>query len=304
TDGGLDKFREAAISTLGTDQGLSNERVISVVAGKDGTLWIGTFEGLNRFKDGEVHEIVGPGMPEHGVHAMHEDDRGRLWIATGRGFGYLERNRFVSVGPPQHLTNTYAIAEDSHAIIWAANLEHGLVRMESGGAFRQVPLSAMGRDGDVLTTLVADRANGGVWLGFERGGIAYWNGDHIERAYRQADGLGRGRVSAFLPEPDGTLWVATEGGLTRLHHRRVATIASKNGLPCDVIHSAVEDDAHAFWMDMPCGLVRVARAEIMAAAGAIEAGQRASDVIHPIIFDSSDGVELTADRGFYGPHVA
>src|SRR4029450_8502538 len=54
TDGGLDRFRESAVSTLGADQGLPNDRVISVRAGRDGSVWIGTFEGLNKWKDGQL----------------------------------------------------------------------------------------------------------------------------------------------------------------------------------------------------------------------------------------------------------
>src|SRR5262249_47587101 len=89
TDGGLDRFRESAVAALSTGEGLSNDRVISLVAGRDGSVFIGTYEGLNNWKDGVVRQIAGPGMPPHGIQSMYEDDAGRLWIASSRGFGYL-----------------------------------------------------------------------------------------------------------------------------------------------------------------------------------------------------------------------
>src|SRR5262249_33999672 len=85
-DRGLERFRELPVSAMSTREGLSNDRIISVLAGSDGGVWIGTFEGLNQWKDGVVSQITGPGLPEHGVQYLHEDHRGRLWIATGTGF--------------------------------------------------------------------------------------------------------------------------------------------------------------------------------------------------------------------------
>src|ERR1700756_650015 len=35
---------------------------------------------------------------------------------------------------------------------------------------------------------------------------------------------------------DGTLWAATEVGLSRLKNGRITTFSSKNGLPCDAVH--------------------------------------------------------------------
>ena len=40
---------------------------------------------------------------------------------------------------------------------------------------------------------------------------------------------------------------------------RVTTLTSKNGLPCDAVHSMAEDNDHFLWLNMACGLVRVAR---------------------------------------------
>ena len=40
---------------------------------------------------------------------------------------------------------------------------------------------------------------------------------------------------------------------------RVATLTSKNGLPCDTVHWVMEDDDHSVWLYTACGLVRIAR---------------------------------------------
>jgi ligand-binding sensor domain-containing protein len=54
TSGGLDRFRDFAISTISVKQGLSSATVSSVLAAKDGSVWLGTSDGLNRFIDGQI----------------------------------------------------------------------------------------------------------------------------------------------------------------------------------------------------------------------------------------------------------
>ena len=91
---------------------------------------------------------------------------------------------------------------------------------------------------------------------------------------------------------DGALWVTTESGLSRVKNRRVTTLSSKNGLPCDGVHGVIEDDAHALWVYTTCGLVRIARAELDAWAAEADAtpDKAAKRRIQFTLFDSSDGV--------------
>src|SRR5205823_4753837 len=106
-------------------------------------------------------------------------------------------------------------------------------------------------------------------------------------------------VNGLQFDRDGTLWAATQGGLSRLQHGRVATLNQKAGLPCDAVHWVIEDDARSFWLLTSCGLVRLARTELDAWA---------ADPNHPVkdtVFDGSDGVR-SRDRagGVNAPHVA
>ena len=80
----------------------------------------------------------------------------------------------------------------------------------------------------------------------------------------------RGPRQRLSVRSGGTLWVSTEGGLSRLKNNRVATLTSKNGLPCDTVHWAIEDNDHSFWLYTACGLVRIARSELDAWAAAVD----------------------------------
>jgi signal transduction histidine kinase len=78
---------------------------------------------------------------------------------------------------------------------------------------------------------------------------------------------------------------------------RVATLNSKNGLPCDTVNSAIEDN-NSIWLYMACGLVRVARPELDAWAA------DSKRKIQVRVFDSSDGVRSHATPSGHSPRMA
>src|SRR4029077_1770483 len=124
----------------------------------------------------------------------------------------------------------------------------------------------------------------------------------IRASYTVADGLGVGTVREFQIDQEGTLWISTEGGLSRLKDGRIATLSSRNGLPCDTVTWVMDDDDHSFWLNMACGLVRLARPELEAWAATADKdpGRR----VQATVFDTSDGVRSHLTSSGYSPSVA
>jgi ligand-binding sensor domain-containing protein/signal transduction histidine kinase len=315
TINGLDRFREFAVATLGVNQGLSNAVVMSVLADKNGSVWLATRDGLNRWNDGQVtiyreraarpatgvREIVGSGLPDEGLVSLFEDERGRIWVSTLRGIGYLENDRFISVsGVPGG--NVLSIAQDRAGTLWFAHEPLGLYQLLRESEVRQIPWAALGHQ-DHASALAADPLRDGLWLGFHLGGVAYFADNQVRASYAAADGLGEGRVNHLRLDQDGVLWAATDGGLSRLKNGRVATLTGKNGLPCDTVHWSMEDDARTYWLYTACGLVRIARPKLDAWTAAVEQDTNAKQAIRATVFDSSDGVRILAGAGHYSPQV-
>src|SRR5262249_9800915 len=123
----------------------------------------------------------------------------------------------------------------------------------------------------------------------------------LRASYSAKDGLGAGRVTDLRFDGAGVLWAATNGGLSRLQGDRIATLSGKNGLPRDAVHWSVEDDDRAVWLMMPCGLVRIARAELSAWEASPDL---ASGKLHPSVFYDADGIASRALAGGQTPHAA
>ena len=309
TLGGLDRFRDSAAATFTVKQGLSNDVVVSVLANKYGSVWLATRDGLNQWEHGQITILPTGGAKRDGTlngfqpNSLFQDDRGRIWVSTSRELGYLENGRFTSIrGVPGG--DMLSITQDTAANVWVAHEHVGLFRISHENDVREIPWASLGHK-DHASVLAADRRQGGLWIGFFLGGIDYFADGQVRASYTAADGLGAGRVGDFQFDDDGTLWVSTEGGLSRLKNNRVATLTSKNGLPCDTVHWAIEDDDdHSMWLYTACGLVRIAHSELYAWAAAVDKGQGTNRAVQVTVFDRSDGVRSLSSPGYYHPQVA
>ncbi len=317
TINGLDRFHDFAVATFNVKQGLSSAIVGSVLAARDGSIWFATRGGLNRWINGQiaiygqrVAQAKGGAPPITGndgrlngfnPNSLFQDDSGRIWVSTPFGFGYLENDRFVSVSAvPGGVT---AIAQDTAGNLWIANEHSALFQLLRGSVVQQIPWSRLGSNAHA-SALAADRLQGGLWLGFHLGGVAYFADGQVRASYAATDGLGEGRVNHLRLDHDGALWVTTEGGLSRLKNGRIATLTTENGLPCDTVHWTIEDDVHSVWLYTACGLLRVARTELAAWAAAVDQDKDAKRKIQATVFDSSDGVRILAGAGHFSPQVA
>jgi len=296
TSDGLDRFRDFAVPTISVKQGLSSGIVVSVLAAKDGSVWLGTLDGLNRWKDGRatVYRKGSGGLPGN-ADSLFQEEGGRIWASTLSGVAHLDNGRFIPVsGVPGG--NVHFIAGDRAGNLWISH-DESLFHLLGASVVERIPWASFGRTG-AASSLFPDPSQGGLWLGFEQGGLAYLKDGQVRASYAGADGLGEGLVAGLQLDRDGTLWAATAGGLSRVKNGRVATLTSKNGLPCDTVHWAMEDDDHSFWLYMACGLVRIARTELEAWAA------DPKRTIQTTVFDGSDGVRSRANTSGYSPHVA
>ena len=320
TIGGLDRFRDLAITTISVNQGLSSRGVESILAASDGSIWIGTDDGLSRWKNGQftiyrkrnaqavgggaggligkaglVREITRSGLPDDEVDSLFEDDRGQIWVTTPRGVAILESDRFIPLSSvPAGLV--YSIASDSAGNVWMSHRE-GLFHLLRTSVVERIPWSKLGRK-DVATALLYDPVQGDLWLGFFDGAVAHFKDGQLRTTHAGGKGLGGGRVNGLHMDRDGALWVATDGGLSRMKDGRMVTLSSKNGLPCDAVHWMMEDDSGSVWLYLACGLARIPRPELDAWA---------ADLKRPIqarVFDSSEGVRVHSFTTGYSPRVA
>jgi len=286
---------------------VSNAVIISAMAAKDGRVWIASIGGLDIWDHGNVSAFrpsnrgwnsagsVGGSVPNF----PFEDSSGRIWVSAAGELGYLDDGRFVTAGGYPG-GDVRALAEGARDHFWVASPESGIFELFQDKVVQHISWQELGLKQDVRA-LAFDPAKEGLWLGFSQGGMAYVRENKVQASYSAADGLDRGAVHDLRIDSRGELWAATEGGLSRIKGGHISTLTSRNGLPCDAAYWSIEDDDHAMWLYMPCGLVRVSREQL----NAWEADAKTS--INVRVLDTSDGVQtppMTAVYGGSGPLVS
>ena len=237
---GLDRFRDYAVVPYSANQGLPPPVQRSVVATRDGGMWVETTDGLAEWSHGAFRRFSGGNVSKYLPFSLFEDHTGRVWLAGFGGIGYLQHERFVetadiSRGP------VYSIVEDPTGKLWISSLYEGLLQLSGGRIIQQIPWANLGHQGQARQ-LAAD-SSGGLWLGYYQGGLAYFKDGRLLASYPSTStaGTGNAAVRNLRLDADGTLWAATEGGISRLNEGHLTTLNSENGLPCDLVHWTAED---------------------------------------------------------------
>jgi signal transduction histidine kinase/ligand-binding sensor domain-containing protein len=261
TDGGLDMFRDTALISYTTRQGVSDSEFHSVMALRNGALLIGTSGALNilRKQDGKT-AISDRKVSGQGVGPMLEDHSGMVWLGVDLALMRFQNGRFREIRPPggpsfASFGGVTGIAEDSGGTIWVLTPRGQLFSIVGDKIKQASPNYELGPQ----RYLVAD-PNGGLWLGAPSGTISYFRDGRLQTTSLSSP---QGPVSIRAPfvDSDNSLLVPSSQGLYRLNHGQVTLFSSDNGLPCPEIFNAIRDNHGALWIYTRCGMVRIGESE-------------------------------------------
>ncbi|WP_386069872.1 two-component regulator propeller domain-containing protein [Tahibacter sp. UC22_41] len=203
---------------------------------RSGNLWLGTVNhGVLRLRHGEVETLGSEvGLPNNRVAALFEDHEGSVWVGTNGGLLRLRDAPFVSYTTEHGLTDNYvrSVLETADGTLWVGT-SRGLSRWQ-GDRFAAPTVGDAALNDSVLS-LAPDTA-GGLWVGTYSNGLVHWTPDGVRR-YGSADGLAGNQVRAVATTRDGTLWVGTARGLSRLRDGSWRSFVRTDGLPREFIIS-------------------------------------------------------------------
>lgn len=234
---------------IGTQEGLSQNRVNSIFKSSDGYLWLGTDYGLNRY-DGNMMKTYFydreniSSLPSNKINFIVEDAHSNLWIGTDRGlcvydrfcdcfnrrnelvsqsaFSYLMLDDGILLGIGQKLFfYDYSSGKISFLInIFAKTMVnykgHIYINTRYSGIYefdrkdnRLIPLTQF--KGKNYTSLYVDSHNR-LWLAsYGKGVYCYENGSLVKYLSTENSSLNNNIILDFA-EKDNHLLLATDGG--------------------------------------------------------------------------------------------
>jgi ligand-binding sensor domain-containing protein/signal transduction histidine kinase len=244
------------------DDQIRRAREITVLReGRDGTIWVGTNNGLYRLERANDHQLLRPvdirlpndNREQREIADVVEDAAGTLWIATPRGLyrrwadGSTAHYTRHDGLPDEYLSD---LLEDHEGHLWAATRKFGFFRVRANGSHAAPVVDRTFTEREGLPTVFVfqlfEGSDNRFWIATARGLVEFLpDGDaqgHSFRSYTTANGLSYFDVTTLNEDLDGNLWLGTNAaGAMKLARAGLRTYGERDGI--QAVSAIFEDQA-------------------------------------------------------------
>jgi ligand-binding sensor domain-containing protein len=241
-----------------TEYVLPDGYVNTLVQDSKMSIWAGTQRGVVRYSPQNEEwslPLSVDELPSEIVNVLLAD-QDTLWIGTDAGLArYNVVTAEFSIVDTLEQYNIQALAVDSRRRLWVGTLSDGLFIQENERwtHVQYEPGQTEGISGNAVVALAAD-ASGGMWIGVDRHGLNYWDGqqwlDYANRVELPSNLL----YTLYTDPIDGSLWIGSEGGVTRYDGRTWETLNVESILPSASIFAIVRTLDSSYWFGSKDGL--------------------------------------------------
>lgn len=219
---------------------ISDDAIISLFEDSERNVWVGTWNGLNRYDKSSNTFIRYQHDPEDNtsisgdrIWSMIEDSYGDIWLGTrASGLNRYDRDRdafevFRSTAyeDDQHIgfDRIFKIYEDSDSNIWLGSGVGGvdLMRRHHDGTFRYDHFRNDPSDPSTLSNdminVITESSQGEIWIGTWMGLNRYDKTSKTFERYTHKNGLPDNVINGILEDTSGMLWISTNQGLSILN---------------------------------------------------------------------------------------
>ena len=248
-----------------------NGTVSTLFEDRDGNLWIGEPEAIERFRDSSfVSYLSSAGLPCTYCGAIYVDPYQHVWFAPRDGglFRISQgRNQSIEVaGLKDDIVYSIAGSGDD---VWVARKYGGLTRIHlQADGFEPSTYSKQNGLAENAVYSVYLEPNGTVWAGTLHQGLSRFR-DGSWHTFTPKDGLPSNTISAITGNGAGEIFAGTPNGLAELKNDRWTRYNTHDGLPPGAVESLFfDDDTNTLWIGTSRGVAFLRSGSVHVPVGA------------------------------------
>ncbi|MCP5089439.1 MAG: PAS domain-containing protein [Gammaproteobacteria bacterium] len=267
---------------ISSNDGLSQSFVYAILQDRQGYMWFGTQEGLNRFDGFDftvfAHDPQDPdSISDESVRTIFEDRSGTLWIGTDAGG--LSRYDAASQtftnflhGPGNESSisdnRVRVIYEDGDGALWVGTDGAGLDRFnKESETFEHFPSdpSVPGSLVGAHVWSILETSDGHLWIATSSGLSRFDEATETFTSYvhdpDDASSLNDNRLRVLYEDERSDLWIGTESGGLNRYDRVTETFErfthdpdNASSISANRVNTIFQDDAGVLWIGTVDGL--------------------------------------------------
>lgn len=250
--------------TYNIPDGLGDAFVYDVLRASNGDVWIATWSGANRVREGDLKtrsrwelytvENTKSGLPNDWVYGLAEGKDGTIWMATEGGLARFKDGKWSNWNHAKGLGADYELVKnDLQYKSDPSQVSQHHARQKEEMGLQKVDVAY---NPNYIVSLAVDR-DGVVWAGTWGGGLARFDGTRFTN-YTVADGLPGNHIFMLHLDQGGQLWVGTNNGLARrLPDGRFAVMNTHDGLFANAVFSMDIGADGTLWVGGYGGVARI-----------------------------------------------
>ncbi|MGD0812481.1 MAG: two-component regulator propeller domain-containing protein, partial [Verrucomicrobiota bacterium] len=292
---GLARYKNGEFTWLRKTDGLVSDAITSLYEDTEGSLWVGTQNGLSQITDVRFPIYSArEGLPSSSVVSVSARRTGGLWVTTEKGLTGFDGWKVTEFTNNAALSQQWfkRVYETSNGDLYLTDDQKQLLKVSGGKVVitctNQAWPTAMVEDAQGLVVAVGDKLfriqndkkvpyayadghgpsyywifnlcladDGAVWVASNNGIFRIKNG--VARQWSTGEGLSDNNVSYIFQDADGAIWAGLDSGIARIKNNVLKSITSKQGLADDNVFEIVPDNQGNFWMDSIAGVQRASR---------------------------------------------
>jgi len=268
TDGEVYKYMETANDSTS----LSHNNITYLLSENDGTLWVGTSNGLNKTQFKKTSPLnfnhffsESSGLSNNAITCIYKDNHGTIWVGTQSGLNRYNKETasFEAFYPSQNGPEGNFITcmqEDSKGNFWIGTKGGLALATRMSGSdphfyfYNNDPENPKSISNDWVTAIFEDETNV-LWVGTFFGGLNKYDLNSKKfNLYRHrpknTNTISNNIIRGMTEDHNGNLWVATFNGLNKIDSSGNVSrfYKSQGGLGENYIKSLLTDQYGDIWI--------------------------------------------------------